>query len=109
MTFFDRHLWWIQSFNLIAGVISFLFLFGVLKTLPGYFVALNVAMKCFLALWLIYRFGISQKITLTAFDLHAGVVAGVYILLSSLTEYVLYFVKFKDLLRRTKTSEIVGV
>ena len=109
MTFFDRHLWWIQSFNFIAGLISLLFLLGVLKTLPGYFVALNVTMKCFLAGWLIYRFGISRQMALTAFDQHAGIVAGVYILLSSLTEYVLHFFNFKDLLRRTKTTELVAV
>ena len=81
-------LWWFRVFNAVASVVTVLFLFGVLKSQPVYFVQANTAVKCVLACWLIYRFKGSEKITFTEFDRHACFVAGSYILLSTFAEYM---------------------
>ena len=47
----------------------------------------NTAVKCFLAGWLIWRFGFAKRTKLSDFDRHASFVAGSYVLLSTFAEY----------------------
>jgi hypothetical protein len=91
---FEQRLWMFKAFNALAGLITFLLIFGVLKSRPAYFVYANTAVKCFLAACLIWRFGISKKTKLSEFDRHACFVAGSYILLSSFAEYSHYIKGF---------------
>lgn len=90
----EKRLWMFQVFNAIAGLVTFLIIFGVLKTQPAYFVYANTAVKCFLAACLIWRFGISNNTKLSEFDRHACFVAGSYILLASFAEYSHYLKSF---------------
>jgi len=48
----QTRLWWFRVFNAVASVVTVLFLFGVLKSQPVYFVQANSAVKCVLAGWL---------------------------------------------------------
>jgi hypothetical protein len=87
MAFFERYLGWFQLFNGGAGLLTFLFIIGFVRAEPRYFVYANVLMKCFLAGWLIVRFGTkSGDKNITPFDSHACFVAGMYIILSSIAE-----------------------
>jgi len=84
---FENKLWWVKLFNTLAGIVTFLFIVGLLKARPTYFLYANSAMKCFLAVCLIWRFGISKKSKITDFDRHACFVAGSYILVATFAEY----------------------
>lgn len=76
-----------KAFNALAGLLTFLFIFGIFKTRPASFVYANTAVKCFLAAWLIWRFGLAKRTKLNDFDRHACFVAGSYILMSTFAEY----------------------
>lgn len=83
----EDRLWMFKWFNGLAGFVTFLFIFGILKTRPVSFVYANTAVKCFLAGWLIWRFGFAKRTKLSDFDRHASFVAGSYVLLSTFAEY----------------------
>jgi hypothetical protein len=89
----ERNLWWIRLFNAGAGIVTFLFILGIVQAKSVYFVLADTTMKCALAAWLIYRFGRASlaKDPLTAFDRHACFVAGMYILLSSLSQVAIHY------------------
>ena len=78
-------------FNILAILMSMLFLFGFLKSKPAYFVTMNLFVTSFLAAWLIYRFGYLKKKVLSEFDRHACYVAGSYILLSTFADTIQSF------------------
>ena len=96
----NKNLLLFKVFNTVAGIITALFVFGMVQSRPTYFVVANTIMKCFLAGWLIYRFRESNTEKLSHFDRHACFVAGMYILLATFADsfqYIKLFLKNKIL------------
>ena len=82
----DKKVWYFEAFNLVALFMSVLFLFGIIKSQPSYFLVANTFVKSFLAAWLVYRFGYLKERVLSKFDRHASYVAGGYILISTFAD-----------------------
>jgi hypothetical protein len=82
----EKNVYFFRVFNTLAGIITALFVFGIFKSKPGYFVIANSTMKVFLAFWLIYRFRNANKKPLNEFDRHVCFASGAYIVMSTLAE-----------------------
>ena len=85
------HVYFFRVFNFIALTVTFLFIFGVVRSKPTYFAVANTVVKSILALWLLYRFGYLKETSISRFDRHAALVVGGYILIVNFADIIQYF------------------
>ena len=76
-------------FDIITILIFFIFIFGLFKNEPSYFIQINFFIKAFIAIYLIYRFNDFRKVTsITLFDQKICSSAGIYLLIVSFADVI---------------------
>lgn len=89
----DYPLYVIKALGWVYALFIVLFIVGFFKTTPQGFTTFTFVIKVLMALFLVYRFNpyFNKKITFTKLDQEIILFSAFFILVSSFTDYVNYF------------------
>jgi hypothetical protein len=90
---YNFELYFIKGFSVITKIAVVLFFIGILTDKPKFILEINFVIKFLLGLFLIYRFNKyrKNKVVFTELDRKICYSAGIYIVIISLGEYLLFF------------------
>ena len=90
---YNFELYFLKYLSIITKVVVVLFFVGFFTNKPLFILEINIVVKFILGLFLIYRFNSyrKHKITFTELDRKICYSAGIYIVISSLGEYLITF------------------
>ena len=90
---YNFELYFLKYLSIITKVVVVLFFVGFFTNKPLFILEINIVVKFILGLFLIYRFNSyrKHKITFTELDRKICYSAGIYIVITSLGEYLITF------------------